>query len=386
MHSSTKTLLAALLCAPITLLIPVHQADACSIPEPGYTFAPQPLLPTLPAQAAIPIQVSGYGGDPLSRSGVSVQVTYGQEAFEIPGTITIIQLKGVNEQGLFHRHNELLIWRPDITMAKGEHQVIAKLLNPRGNVETLSFTITIGEDTPAPQPAMPTLTASLKATPVGAAQTCCPIAKTSSGGYRDTCTGDAVAPTEGLQEPTGALISCGYEVGSACELCWPTRYDAAPTLDTSWEAAAGELPAALTYYEVTLKNGVIEQANTLYGLQRGTDSRKFEVNSADPSYCITVHAISILDGQRVTTERCIDRADMTPLPGDLGAITGVDPRMQCDDHDSADMGSADMGDADMDHSSPGEGEGGCATPGGTSPVAPAMLAAFGLVGWLRRRR
>jgi MYXO-CTERM domain-containing protein len=133
----------------------------------------------------------------------------------------------------------------------------------------------------------------------------------------------------------------------------------------------------------------------------------------DASYCVSITAFGF-DGQTATVERCFDRADLPALPADVGAVTGTDRRTECIPPDEPDMGTADMDAPDMsepdmdtpdmsgadmaadmdapDMSEPGpktttSGDGGCTTPGGTSPIAPAaMLAALGLVGWLRRRR
>jgi hypothetical protein len=381
MHSATKTLLAALLCAPLTALIPAYQADACLPPQPGVGFYAPPVLPAMRAeQAAIPIKLYfDHGAPSIEDFDVQVSNNKGVITEGITSIVYLTSRREPNwEPGDSTRRSALLIWRPEAGIDDGEHQISVKTLTPfaRDIADTISFTVNISPDAPSAQLTPPTLNATLRATPIGADLACCPIAKTSSGGYVNTCTHDEVNRPQPLQEPTGALISCGDEVGSACELCWPTRYDANPTLEASWVPAADGVPAELTYYEVTLKSASSEKTGTFYGAD--TFNHSFGVNSQDPSYCVSITAFGLVNSAPVTAERCFDRADLPPFPADPGAITGVDPRIQCVAPEPPT--EPNQGEAEAD-------DGGCATPGGTSPIAPAaMLAALGLVGWLRRRR
>jgi hypothetical protein len=387
MHSTTKTLLAALLCAPLTALIPAQRADACSPQLSGYRIDRIPVLPALhPDQVVIPIHFSyarlnDFAPEDDILMNAIVKVTNAQSA-EIAGSIQDLRITKNNNAPIpFARYHGVIVWRPDAPLPSGDYQLTAELVQRPGyeSSEPKTITLTVREDAPKRQLTPPQISAALRAVPAGVDFTCCPLPQTSRGGYSDTCTGASIDPIQELQEPQEARISCGYEVGSACELCWPQRYVADPTLDVEWSLDDSNIPAGQLYYKVELS----ADGNTLVSPDGYIDH--FGAGHVAAQYCATVRVTSMIDGQSVTAQRCIDRADMAPLPADPGAIKGADPRMQCDGHDSADMGSADMSEADMDHSSPDEG--GCATPGGTSPGAPvAMLAAFGLVGWLRRRR
>jgi hypothetical protein len=375
MHSATKFLLAALLCAPLTALIPAHQADACMPQLPGYRIEQIPVLPALhPDQVVIPIHLSNDRpfGDVALRQ-VIVKVTDAQ-GVEIAGSLQDLHItKKSNAPIPFARFYSVIAWRPDMPLPSGDYQLTAEIVQSSEDKPSAPSTITliVSEDAPKRQLAPPQISAALRAVPAGVDFTCCPLAKTSSGSYRDTCTGESSAPVEVLHEPQDARTSCGGEVGSACELCWPQRYVANPTLDVEWSLDDSNIPAGQRYQEVELSS----DGNALvspYGY-----INQFGAGHVAAQYCATVRVTSMIDGQSVTAQRCIARADMAPLPADPGAITGFDPRTQC------------VADATPAESAQGEAEadGGCATPGGTSPVAPvAMLAALGLVGWLRRRR
>jgi hypothetical protein len=412
MIAPTKTFIAALICAPLTMLIPAQRADACSPPAPGIMFDGAPALPTMPAsQAAIPIKFHYYNSSP-GIENFSVQV-FNNKGVETAGSLSIVQLIQTphgTQPGAFPQHNALLVWRPDADMDGGEHLVHVKSIpspDAPGQEQTLDLSIDISPNAPVSQLGEPTLTAALKATPVGADQTCCPIPELSKGLNNGACIPEA---GYAVAEPLGAGVRCGDMQGDACELCWPQRYDAAPTLDASWAPAVDGLPAELTYYEVTLSSASAEKTGTFYGADAFVHS--FGADNMDASYCVSITAFGF-DGQTATVERCFDRADLPALPADVGVVTGTDRRTECIPPDEPDMGTADMDAPDMsepdmdapdmsgadmaadmdapDMSEPGpktttSGDGGCATPGGTSPIAPALLAALGLVGWLRRRR
>jgi uncharacterized protein (TIGR03382 family) len=391
-----NTSIAALLLAPLLLIAaPAQQADACSPPPPGYMFNGEPELPAMPfSQVAIPVVVSWYYLDSPSDDVFRFEVI-GPDGAQVPGSIEVVQLD--SRTSAFSTNSALVIWRPDQQMTSGEFKVTATILptpNTPSREQTLSFAITISRGAPSREIAPPELKATLSATAIGAAPTCCPIPERSKGVFVGECFDQT---SYDVQEPLGARVHCGMMEGEACELCWPTRYDGSPTLDASWVPAVDGIPAALTYYKIELKASD-GQPSTFAAYGQGATERQFGVDSLAPKYCITLSAVSMVDDQSVSVERCVDRADMIPLPADPGAVKGTDRRMECvsppmepDMGGGADMG-ADMREDNIDFppadNTSAEGDGcGCAAQGGQAPVAPAaMLAAFGLVGWLRRRR
>jgi MYXO-CTERM domain-containing protein len=369
----------------------MEQASACSPPPPGYLFNGAPELPLMTSnKVAVPLPMTWYYIEDPGVSSFVVEVT-GEDGAPVAGRLELVILRE-GGGGFFETNSGLLIWRPEATMQAGAYKGRAESLrdpnSPGGSSVEFSFQVSRGA--PDRQLAPPVLDASLRATAVGRAEVCCDVAERSRGFSGGECFDQS---SYSVPEPLGSMMRCGMMRDDACRLCWPTAYDADPTLDASWQPAEGSLDPLLTYYEIELYGaGIPPQTTRDYNAL--ATSRRFGTGDSATSYCVRVRAISMVDDQTAEVERCIDRDDMVPLPADPGAVTGVDRRMECLSQPGDDMGGRpDMGGMEREDelefapSTSASGDGcGCATQDARAPIAPlALLAAFGLMGWRRRR-
>lgn len=389
MPSPSQLALAALISTSAVMLAPTQQAAACSLPRPGYQFNDAPELPLMTSnKVAVPLPVSWYYLEDGGVSSFAVEVT-GEDGALVAGRLELVVLE---EGASFEPGSAILIWRPEQPMQAGAYKGRADIVRAEGSPGggSVEFSFQVSRGAPDRQLAPPSLDASLRATAVGRDETCCDVAERSRGFSGGECFDQS---SYSVPEPLGSMMRCGMMRDDACRLCWPTAYDADPTLDASWQPAEGSLDPLLTYYEVELYGaGIPPQTTRDYNAL--ATSRRFGTGDSATSYCVRVRAISMVDDQTAEVERCIDRDDMTPLPADPGAVTGVDRRMECVSQPGDDMGGRpDMGGMEREDelefapSTSASGDGcGCATQDARAPIAPlALLAAFGLIGWRRRR-
>jgi hypothetical protein len=362
-------LMRALACLCLLCLSMVCLDAAACIPQREGSYIDSGFIKPLPVMP--PDKVVAFVHVSSSKAFIQASaVTY--EVVDIAGervdgAVTLIPLTCDTKRDIYTTMcSNLIAWRPAARMAEGDYTLqitLGAADNPRAQ-PAVPFTVSASATlTPL---APPRLTATLTAIPeAGPERSCCPIARRTMWGGGALCNPDDAYVSVSESSPRG-LIGCGGTIGDPCKLCWPTQLLAAPRLTARWEVDAAH-PA---YYKANSRD---YDWLDKYGKDRGISNqyvdhaeRQFTAAEAAERYCMTVTAVSLIDGSEASAEVCADHAQLDPALPSIPALPDL-----CVAEPAPDGPGDDAG-------------GGCAT----APGAPAGAAPLWLLGalWAVRRR
>jgi hypothetical protein len=390
----------------VSLYLSILSVDvfACS-PQRYGEYRQNLLLAPLPAMP--PDKVVAFIHLASSRGSIQEEDITAHEAVNtagepVDGMLSLIPLTCETDRRLYTTTcTNLIVWRPAdpatrrpaAPLAEGDYTLQITLDTSDGSqtlpATTFTTTFTVSESATLAPLAPPRLTATLTAIPeAGTERSCCPIAARTMWDGNHLCNRDD-AFVSAPESPPRGLIGCGGTIGDPCQLCWPTQLLAAPRLTARWEVDAAH-PA---YYKANWRG--YDWLDS-YGKDRGIlnqyvdrAERQFTAAEAAERYCMTVTAVSLIDGSEASAEVCADHAQLGPALPSIPALPDlcvVEPSMEPE----VPMEPEPVMEPEAPMEPPAAGTTGDDAGGGcaTAPGAPAGATPLWLLGalWVARRR
>lgn len=325
----------------------------------------------------------------VTASHISDVVIMDQDgmSLELAGALTVEALPcgGSREVPYYRPCPSYVSWRPREPMPPGDYSISMAVRQETGwpddgpLIATQRFTVRADAQRAALAP--PEIDARLVGVSQGRDELCCATTMRSGPGFGG---GKCFADDSDVQivaEPPMGQLSCPGAQGEACQLCWPTRFVVAPRLEASWR----QPDRSPVYYEVML-DGELSNRTASSGA-----ARLYGPGDANTRYCVSVTAVSLINGERAPATRCVERSaliDPAPLsaPAAPPALCASKPAVGPAEPDPTTEPAAPDASADGagDDDAGDDAGGGCAT----APGAPASAAPLWLLGalWAVRRR